>query len=319
MKRHLVLFGSIILILSSCFKDDEAVQPYPRGESLEQTIAIGSKYENQVYFNLEKNKIVKTIPRTFWDIAFSCDGMNTIRLNSGRNMYAAATGQYNINDVTDTNGLIFKWDWANGRADSMAMYQWWLDSQVYVIDLGYNLDNIAIGYLKFKPTLRGDKLSIEYALLSENTTKTGVLEQDDRFNYVYFSFLKDKQVDAEPPKVDYDLIFGQYIYYFEEEDLAYLVSGALINPFNTRSYPEFDLTYNEISSKNIDEEAFSTNADIIGYNWKYFNRGEGIYIVLSDQNYLLIDNNGFYYKLHFIGFYNSAGEKGYPIIASEKI
>lgn len=39
--------------------------------------------------------------------------------------------------------------------------------------------------------------------------------------------------------------------------------------------------------------------------------GKGAYIINPNINYVLQTANGIY-KLHFIGFYNDAGEKGYP-------
>jgi hypothetical protein len=51
---------------------------------------------------------------------------------------------------------------------------------------------------------------------------------------------------------------------------------------------------------------------MVGYNWKEYDLNAGEYTVLSNINYIIQDNNNKYYKLHFIDFYNTQGEKGYP-------
>ena len=81
----------------------------------------------------------------------------------------------------------------------------------------------------------------------------------------------------------------------------------------------FNLNYAEITKSDVDESRLTVQSDIIGYDWKFFNLSEGTYTILADQNYILEDQLGFFHKIHFTGFYNGTGEKGYPLIAHQKI
>ena len=60
------------------------------------------------------------------------------------------------------------------------------------------------------------------------------------------------------------------------------------------------------------EYNYSTQRDIIGFNWKTFDFDTQVYTINSSMNYIIQSENGIFYKLRFIDFYNNSGEKGYP-------
>jgi hypothetical protein len=43
------------------------------------------------------------------------------------------------------------------------------------------------------------------------------------------------------------------------------------------------------------------------------------YTVVADNNYIIRDAGGVFYKLHFTGFYNHVGIKGCPQFAYQKL
>jgi hypothetical protein len=317
--RNSLLVMLVAFLSLGCFEQDEAVQPFPRGGSVEQVIPLGNFYNSQLFFDLGTNAIVRTNSKMLWDLAFSCDGNQVLRLNSGRNMRAAYSDALNFEDVMDTAGLRFTWDWAHGRADSSALFGWQNHQGIVVINMGYDEENKTLGFVKLKLTVQGENLEVEYAPLGESTSSTLLLQPDEKFNYVHASFLNDEVLQAEPPKTSYDILFTQYIHYFHEEKLAYLVVGALKNPYQTKLTKEFSIPFDSIGVDYLSRISWNEDADAIGYDWKYFNLGEGTYVVLDKQNYLLQDSEGFYYKLHFTGFYDRNGVKGFPTIAFQKI
>ncbi len=312
-------FISMILLFSSCFMEEEPVEPFPRGDSQENLLKLGENYEQQLYLDLGANTVVKANSRLDWDLAFSCSAETPyVTLNSGRNMKAAETDAKDVGQLLDTAGSLFKWDWSNGQPDSTAMRHW--DSGiVYLVDLGLDNDFEHLGFVKVRVEKIDDRWKLYYATLGSTEVKQANLSIDETYNHVHFSILNDEKVSIEPPKKDYDLWFTQYVFYFEEEEFPYLVLGTLINPFETEAYREYDLTYEEISGDVVKESSFEITADVIGYDWKYFSFGEGTYVVLDDQSYVLRDSEGFIYKFKFTGFYNSSGDKGYPTISFEKI
>jgi len=317
--RTIYAYLIAVLTLSSCFKEEEPVEPYPRGISQENLLKLGENYEQQLYLDLGTNTVVKANSRFAWDLAFSCDPQQAyVTLNSGRNMRAGLTNATEVGDLIDTAGLEMRWDWSNGKPDSMAMFDW-TEGKVYLVDLGLDNEFEPLGFVKVKVEKRSDSWHLEYADLGSVDADSADLLTNEEYNHVHYSVLNDSTVDIEPKKSEYDLWFTQYVFYFEEEDFPYLVLGTLLNPFQTEAYREFDLEYDVIERDMLEESSFSTVADVIGYDWKYFSFGEGTYVVFDDQIYLLRDSEGFIYKFKFTGFYNSSGDKGYPTISFEQL
>jgi hypothetical protein len=316
-----IYIAATFILLSSCFQEDEAVIRLDRGDVSNIEIAMGENYGEQLFYDLNSNTIVKHNPRTAWDIAFSSEaGSTVIKLNSGRFMLAAETTQSDMSKITDTAGLEFLWDYVNGAEDSMSLFEWDLADNVYVVDMGYDLEGSNLGYIKIKFTKVSDvKVSFEYMSLDGSNPGSGSLEKDQEYNFSYYSILNESKIVIEPKKDEYDLYFGQYIFYFEAEDLPYYVNGVLLNPNQVEASPYFDVQYEEISSDNLDALDFKTQPDLIGYTWKYYNAQASRYEVVDGQNYLVKDVEGYYYKIRFTGFYNKDGIKGHPQLELKKL
>ncbi|MBO6517538.1 MAG: HmuY family protein [Bacteroidia bacterium] len=318
MRRSVGYICVLLVGLTGCFEPDEPVKPFPRGDVEVSSVEMGPKYLNQLFYSLERNEVVKTILRTDWDLSFSSEpGNSSIYLNTGNSMYAAKTNATDLNAVSDTAGLEFVWDWSNGRDDSTALVGWDTTNKVYVINIGNDLSGQPIGFVKALFKLVDDKLEITYARLKETTYKTTTLTKDEVYNRVYFSFANDQQVSVEPPKENYDLIFRQYIFYFEKEDIPYNVVGALINPYKTRVISIQDKDFLDITLSDTVDYSFQWNHDIVGYDWKEFDLNEGFYVVFPEKNFLMQTSKGFFYKFHFVDFYNLQGDRGYPTIESK--
>ena len=57
---------------------------------------------------------------------------------------------------------------------------------------------------------------------------------------------------------------------------------------------------------------FSSNRNIIGYDWKTFDIDAGYYTVNENIVYIIKNVDDFYFKLRFIDFYDDNGAKGTP-------
>ncbi|MFT7591545.1 MAG: hypothetical protein ACI9UJ_001468 [bacterium] len=312
MKNNILAIVGVFF-LSGCFEKDEPISPFPRGEVEEISLELGPKYTHQLFYSFAQNEVVKSVLRDEWDIAFTCEaGNNSIYLNTGNSMYGAITNETSISSVSDTSGLEFKWDWSNGRDDSTVLYEWDKNGKVAVLDLGYTIDNQHRGYAKVKFTMRNDSLVIHHGMIGQRKEQIAVIGKDDLYNRVYFSFTTGEKVDIEPVKSSYDLIFRQYIYYFVAEDLPYSVVGALYNPTDTRVMAINDKDFTDISLNDTANYSYSPSHDVIGYDWKEFNIDEGFYVVFPEKNFLIQTATGFFYKFHFVDFYNTSGQRGYP-------
>ena len=127
MNRFLQLFIFIgfALTITSCFKEDEMVQPYDRGDVVVKTIAMTQYYTNQVYFDLEEGEEVSVNNKNEWDLGFEGSGEGWhIILNTSAFMYAANTGITDFEQGIDTTGLQWKFDKSDGDLDSTAIGTW---------------------------------------------------------------------------------------------------------------------------------------------------------------------------------------------------
>ena len=121
-------------------------------------------------------------------------------------------------------------------------------------------------------------------------------------------------VHPEPIKTDWDILVTRYRYIFYQAGIVipYPVNGVLINPTGysvavdtSKAFLDIDYSY----AKNL---TYKTNRDVIGYDWKHYSQSSGHYEVDAKKIYLIKDNKGYYWKLHFIGFYNDQSLPGYP-------
>ncbi len=316
MKRsHAYLMGILLVGLTSCFEKETPIDPYPRGDVEEFLIAMGHEYNDQVFYSFDQNMAVKSVKRTDWDMAFNTNANNnTIYLNTGNALYAARTNVSDLRSIKDTSGLEFKWDWDNGKDDSTALVGWEKENVVYVIDLGLDLSDEHRGFVKVKFEMDGTSLKATYAFIDQTESKTVTLDKNSDYHRVYFSFVEGQQVDIEPLKTTYDLVFRKYIFYFNEEKIPYNVVGALMSHGGVQAMSISDKDFADITIADTSNYNFSTDKDVVGYDWKEFNLNEGFYVVYPEKNFIIKTENGFIYKFHFVDFYNEQGDRGYPTI-----
>ena len=314
------------MVLLGCQRPETPILPFDRGSIITNTVGMGNTYQTHVFFNLDSNKIIKTVSKSDWDIAFDCKtDQHIIVLNNGRGVYAAATGKTNFTEVTDTVGMKFLWGQPNLNLDSLAFGKWWLNpSEIFIVNLGTDEIGLPLGFIKCMPELQTDKsLKLVWCKLNETTTQSFIIAKDKNLNFNYYSILKNKAADIEPNKDTWDLWFTQYVKLVYSSDFKisqnYQVMGVLINHDRIKVAHDFITPYLEITNSKLPNYTFLNQRDGIGHEWKSYDFNTNSYIVNSKFNYLLSINNGFYYKIHFLDFYNELGVKGYPKFEFQKL
>ncbi len=318
-KKNLYLL-SLTLICISCLKEEVPIQPQIRTANITQ-VDMGSDYGLQIYFNLENNSIVKQNIKTDWDIGFECSNQGWhVILNSSIASAAANTGISDFSSVVDTTGTQWNWDVSSGNLDSTAIGDYRNNNEVFIIDRGYDINGSPIGFKKIKiNTTSLNEYEIHYADLDGNNDNTIIVSKDSTVNFIGFSFNNNASISIEPNKENWDVLFTQYIHLFKNPLLPYLVTGVIKNRNNTKiSFDEVN-SYENINSSNLNMYQFENENDIIGYDWKTYDFNSGTYIVDELSNFIIQTNIGFYYKLHFIDFYNDAGVKGAPKFEFQKL
>lgn len=335
--NQIILFLLLLILLNSCFKEDEAVTPFDRGDRQTDTIAMHHDYSMQVYFDLDSDKVVSQNHKVDYDLAFeSTDDGHHILLNTATFMQIAQTGTTDFESVTSSSGLDFSFDPSSGNLDSTAIGNWFtingqdsiFHQQVYVIDRGFDAAGNPLGFRKIVfERLQADYYHFRYAQLDGTDEVKSRLNKRDDYNFVYYSFDPDKnQPLLEPARNTYCLLFTQYTTLLFTQDnvpYPYLVTGVFLNRYNTEVAVDKTHGFEEIDIDFANAMQFTGQIDRIGYNWKDlvgdFESNNILYEVRSDYNYVIRDHQGFYYKLRFVGFYNADGQRGYPVIEHQRL
>ena len=338
MNRPFILLLPIILLLTSCFKEDDKVEPHDPGDVETAVVELTNNYKYQAYFDLGTGEVVASNMKKIWDLGFECseDGWHII-LNTSSFMYASRTGTTDFEIPQDTVGKQWKYDKSDGDLDSTAIGSWFeyslpdsarvYTNEVYLLNRGYDELGNELGFRKIVFTeLDGDTYSFHYSDLNGSNEGFYSVTKEPSVSFIYFSFNDGGQVfSLEPPIPEWDLLFTQYttlLYTNEGEPYPYLVTGALNNRVGVAVAQDTLYDFSAIDRVAAESLAFSTAMDEIGYDWKDVTgdvtSGNITYNVIPGINYVVRDPEGFLYKLRFISFYDK-GEKGFPTFEFQRL
>jgi hypothetical protein len=321
--RHLSFLLFIFLILQSCFKEEEMITPHDQGDLEEGQASLGPVYENQAYFDLESNLEVASSSILDWDLSFESNtGGWTIRLNSSKFMLAGNSRDTLFTNELNAEDLDMKFDASDGNPDSTALADCfevsedstWSKRFVYLVDRGSDPQGNPLGYKKIQLEIYGEDFLLRIADQDNSGDTIVLITREPEMDLVYYSFDTGMK-DIAPQPDHWSLFFTRYTTMLvtdEGEDYPYLVVGVLLNPNGVAAARD---TVHDFLALDIDDVAsleFTNQADVIGYDWKYYNFDAGVYTIVPDQNYVIRDRDGFFYKLRFVDFYSDQGVKGYP-------
>lgn len=321
-----------VLILTSCFKEDEKIVPYDRGDVIVKTIEMTEYYTNQVYFDMENGEEVSVNNKNEWDLGFECSNEGAhILLNTSAFMVAANTGLTDFEEAVDMTVLEWKFDKSDGNLDSTAIGSWFSVEQsdtlysrhVYVVNRGYTDLGALRGFKKIQfENLTNNQYFFRYANLDGTDDQTFMIQKDPGVSFTCFSFDEGgQQLFFEPPFDSWDIFFTQYttlLYTDEGDPYPYLVTGVLSNQVNVEVAIDTINEFSDIQVDDIEGLEFSPALDYIGYDWKVLegdvNTGNVSYNIVPGISYIIKNRKGFYFKMRFTGFYSIEGKKGYPTI-----
>lgn len=334
MTRLLLIIPCLVLtiMLNSCFKEDERVIPHEPGNTIVDTISLTNSYKYQVFYQLENAEPVGTLMRKDWDLAFEStpDGWH-IRLNTSCFMYAASFIGQEFGILADTSGAKWLFDNSNGSEDSLAIGKWFSISvndtitagQLYIINRGIDELGNERGYRQLViDSLANGTYYIRTSKMNGADQKSFVVTKNPEVNNVLLSLDHGVTTFSEPPSSSWDILFTQYttlLYTDEGDPYPYLVTGVLLNPQFVQVAKDSINPFEQISFESVSSLSFDNNQDFIGYDWKYYDFDTGSYTVDLDKIFIIRDKKGFYYKFRFLGFYNQAGEKGFPSFEFQRL
>lgn len=314
---NIVCLGVLLTSLASCEVDESAIpKPAVKPGVQNNEMSMGNDYKYQIYFDFETNKAVAQNAKTTWDLAFECgaDGYH-ITLNGSKSMFAYNTHATNFETMTDTTGKLGAklWDEPSGNLDSTAVGDWRNKNEVYVIDRGYSESAVHQGFRKVQ-FLQSDAqtYTLKIADIDGSNSIERTISKDDLYNSIFLSLTDGQTVAVEPPKDTWDVAFTQYTHVFLESGalMPYLVTGCLLNRYQTSALRDTVSAFDAIDLASVESKTFSSDINTIGYDWKTYTGST--YIVNKTWNYVIKNRKGTYYKMHFISFFNTSGEKGSP-------
>lgn len=311
---YLVLIAYSMFIIG-CDPGELPIEPVDRGDAIISQIEMGPTYDRQLYFDLGTNSIVSENDKNLWDIGLvQSEGQYRIVTNNSRGGKLAYDGINPFDAPVSVNSLSWKYDYPSGHLDSTAGGQFLDSSGFYIMDLGVSTDGSALGRRKFRiDTLDQFNYSIRIGTLNGNVDTTIVVQHDETTNLTFISLRNFMTQAIEPMKEDWDLHFTQYIHLFISDSsfTPYLVTGVLLNRYKVAALRLDSVNFESITREDALIGNYSASINTIGYDWKYYDFQNG-FIIHPNINYIIKDYEGRFYKLRFLDFYNSQGQKGAP-------
>ncbi len=309
-----LIAGAVISVFASCFKGDSPVQLPPAGDAKIFQVALGEDYHRAVYFDLTTQDTLGN-EHSAWDLCLEStpEGFH-VWMNGGNGSFIANTNTQAFETVTDTSGANWKMDDPYWNIDSTAVGDWRADRLVYIIDRGAE-KTAADRFRKIIfQSVDDSAYEVQYAGLDGSGFSISHLAKKPGTAFIYFTFdINGELLDIEPNAAIWSVIFTRYrtLINTVNPPLPYLVTGALINP-NISVAVDSITDFSLIDYAKALNYAYSNRRDVIGYDWKRFDFTSQAYVMKPYINYIIRDAEGVYWKMHFIDFYNTTGEKGYP-------
>lgn len=318
--KNLLLTFTLSVILFSCEKKEE---PYPPALIQSHSANIGSKYQNHAFFNVNTNEFVKIVEHKGYDLNFTTGNNDKhIYLNSSNTMFVRNKGVISFESVKDTSGIEeWAYDFPTGEEHKTAIGEWFntdgtSKGEVFILNRGVDEVGKPLGFLKFKvESVNAVEYKIRVAELDGTKDRIVTIAKNSDKARVQFSFTDDAVKDIEPDKNNWHLVFTQYTDYdltTEGDTLPYSVRGVLLNRYNTEAIKITDIDFEDIYLDMMPAYTFSSNQNVIGWDWKYFSFDSGFYTIVSGYSYVVKNEYGNYFKLRFLDFYNDEGVKGFP-------
>lgn len=325
MKRKYSILILLTIVFFSCMKKEKPVPLPEPGEMQTVEIEIGYPYLYQVYYDCESNTVVKRNTKYDWDIAFECASQGYhVLLNNATGMLAAIITDLSFEAVGTSNisNVQWKWDAPSGNLDSTAIEDWRLKSNIYIINRQYDDNGNHLGYFKLQClSVNSTAYVFRFAGIDGSNDKTVTISKNPLFNFIHFSFNGGgKEMELEPPKNDWDLLFTNHHHKFDNLTLPFVLTQVLTNKHNGVKAAEANNNlFYSVVLKDTANNNFTDYWDEIGYDWKIRNSIDNSFTIDPNKYFLVKTVAGLYYKIKFIDFYNSTGKKGYPRFLIQKL
>ncbi len=296
-----------ICFLTHCDRELPIEPPVYPAQTYE--VVLGSDYRYQRYWDFESAQEVGFNHVEDWDIGWVEEGCYLV-LNGARGMQLAWIDSFEVQVVPST--LQWRWDAPSGNLDSSAAGRWWQHKKAMVVDLGRNPQGQRLGYWKLLPMqCSGKQRTFRIATLDHRIDTVLTISVDTQRYFTAFRFSDLATPFIEPNKGRYDVWFTRYMETFITggDTVPYAVVGVLLAPGVAAALDSIH-SWEEITQAIIPQLNFSYQRNAIGFQWKYYDFNLSQYFIKSNYIYVIRTVEGNYFKLRFLDFYSTTGEKG---------
>jgi hypothetical protein len=312
MKNLQIFFVLLSMLLFACKKDNENIEKTI-------TVSMSANSTNDVYYSFANGE-VKSVNRTDWDIAFSVDLRTaTILINEGAGVQLYCAGDTNAWQSVDTSNLAAleprfnnKSDWNIGAfnlyTSGATNYGWGTYNMNEHIVYGDSIYIIKLTDGSYKKLFIRSKIGLSFTYVLRWANIGGLEQIDTTFSaipfyetdhFLYYSLVTKQVFEVEPDKT-WDLLFTKYVVKIPAGPgvmINYTVMGVLINPGIqgvkvTGVVPE-NANYTDTTA------TFSSQADVIGWDWKINDPVTHLYSIAENTSYFVKLSGGEIYRIYF--------------------
>ena len=88
--------------------------------------------------------------------------------------------------------------------------------------------------------------------------------------------------------------------------------GAAVNGFSGARVAQITGDFTSVTLADTLNNPLSTDEDVIGYDWKTYSFETSEYTINTNFVYIVQTRSGYFFKLHFIDYYDDQGQRGSP-------
>lgn len=323
--NSLIAILSIILVIGC--KDEDNDSPIITGSDT-LNIEMGTNSINDVYYSLSGGT-VKTTAKSLWDIAFSVPLQTaSIIINEGGGVELYCAGDTNawssINASTITSlekRYNDKSDWMKGAFNHNNIepynYGWGTYNMKLHNVYGDSIYMIKLTDGSLKKLWIKERIGASDTYVLRWADPDGQNEVNTTFSpapystkhFIHYSIVGQEKVEVEPDMATWDLLFTSYVAKVPtgpSSSMNYPVMGILANKSVTiAEVSDIDPVSAVLSDTTT---GFSTQTDLIGWDWKENDRVTHAYTIVPNTCYFVKQAGGDIYKLYFTAYGgNSAG------------
>lgn len=330
MKNVIQLFSLLALVgfTTSCFQEIDTV---PLEKSTQEVFTSNySIYGNVTFYKVYENTTaeVSNEPLGQWDLAFqSAFEGDIVLVNYTVSARAIKTGtsifsevnKNTVNELFDSDAWKFNDPAYSNSMDSTALEDW-ETKEVYLIYRGStSLSQEAYYKIQFV-SKTAESYTFKFAHVESPDENEITINRTQGLANVYFSFEENNTVVHEPNIIEWDFYMAPYFGWFETLTAGvyspYNVTGVMINNeggVQVCQVFDEDILYEDIDIAMAENLTYSDWKGSIGSTWKKIPSIDNpVYTMDFDKKYVLKLNDGSFYKMRFLDFYNADKEKGYP-------